>query len=139
MKISFMSIAAALSAAAFGSSLASAAPSAGQWTVEVTTGPRNIHFNTVGICIAADGTWSSTTQRRGSGRWLVSGGGVLWRGNYEGGLNDAAVLSAPSATHMSGPLMQWVAGTTDRTNTAIDNVYGTSVWQFQSATCDTIL
>jgi len=139
MNISSLSIAAALAAAAFGSSMAAAAPSAGQWTVEVTTGPRNIHFNTVGICIADDGTWSSTTQRRGSGRWLVSGGSVLWRGNYEVGLNDAAVLNAPSSTQMSGPLTQWVAGTTDKTNTVMENVYGNSVWRFQSAKCDPIL
>ena len=113
MKTRMFLIAAEASAAAFGSS-ASATPTAGQWTIDVTTVTTNAHFNTIGICLKADGTWSCTAQRRGSGRWLASGNSVLWRGNYDTGLNDAAVLTANSATMMSGALMQWVAGTADK-------------------------
>jgi hypothetical protein len=142
MTKSMLSIAALLAIAASVSSAASAAtpalagPTPGQWTVEVTTVATRSHFNTAGICIKADHTWSATSDRSGSGRWLASGGTVMWRGNYSGGLNDAAVLSAPSATAMSGPLMQWVAGSTDTTNTAIENVFANSSWRFVSATCD---
>lgn len=140
MNICTLLIAAAVSVAAFGSSQASAAtPTPGQWTLETTTVTTNAHFNTIGICLKLDGSWLSTTQRRGGGRWLVSGNAVLWRGNYEGSLNDAAVLSAGSATMMSGPLMQWVSGTTDKTNIAIENVYANSVWRFKSAKCDAAL
>ena len=140
MKVSSLSIAAAIAVTAFGSSVAMAAtPSTGQWSVEVTTGPTNAHFNTVGICLKGDGSWTATSDRAGSGRWLVTRGNVLWRGNYNGGLNDAAVLTASSSTAMSGPLMQWIAGTTDKTNTAIENVYATSTWTFKSATCNRAL
>jgi hypothetical protein len=134
MNLSKLLIAAAVSVAA---SPAAAAPTPGQWTIDVSTMATGAHFNTIGICIKADGTWSSTAQRRGSGRWLMSGSStVLWRGNYDTGLNDAAVLTAISPTAMSGPLMQWVAGTADQTNTAMENIFGHSVWRFKSAVCD---
>ena len=140
MNTSLLSIAAAFTLTALGASAASAepvAPTPGQWTLETTTVTTNAHFNTIGVCLKADGSWTSTAQRRGSGRWLVSGTNtVLWRGNYEGGLNDAAVLTAISGTAMAGPLMQWVLGTTDTTNTATENVYARSVWRFKSAICD---
>lgn len=139
MKISTLSIAAAMSLAAFGTSQASAALSAGQWTVEVTTVTTNAHFNTIGVCMKADGSWTSTQQRSGGGRWLVSGNTLMLHGNYEGGLNDAAVLTTISDTAMSGPLMQWVLNTTDTTNTATENVYGHSLWRFKSARCDATL
>ena len=112
------------------------APMAGQWTVDVTTVATHAHFNTVGICLKSDGTWYSTVQRRGSGRWLVNGANLMWRGNYETGLNDAAVLNISSPRAMSGPLMQWVAGSTDKTNVVTENVFGVSAWRLTSASCD---
>ena len=136
MKASSLSIAAALAVTAFGSSIASADPTPGQWVAVVTTVTTKAPFNTVGICIKADHSWYATSDRTGSGRWLMNGTKLLWRGDYSGGLHDAAVLDAPLTTAMSGPLMQWVTGTTDTTNTATENVFGASTWRFTSATCD---
>ncbi len=136
MKVSSLSITVAVLVAAFGTSAALADPTPGQWTVLVTTVTTKAKFNVVGICIKADGSWTATSDRRGSGRWLMSGNTLLWRGNYDGGLNDAAVLNASSARSMSGPLMQWTATSTDKTNTAIENVFTNSAWRFINATCD---
>ena len=111
----------------------------GQWTVDVTTVTTKAHFNTIGVCVNADGTWYNTVQASGStpgsGKWLLSGTTVLWRGNMDTGLNDAAVLTVANAKSMSGFLLQWVKDTSDTTNVAIDNVYGTSTWTFASDTC----
>ena len=139
MKTPYISLVAALVATAFGSSIASADPTAGQWTAVVTTVTTKAPFNTVGICIKADHTWYATSDRTGSGRWLMNGNKLLWRGDYAGGLHDAAVLDAPLTTAMSGPLMQWVTGTTDTTNTATENVFGASTWRFQNAKCEKAL
>lgn len=111
----------------------------GQWTVDVTTATTRAHFNTIGVCVNADGTWYNTVQTSGStpgsGKWLLTGNSVLWHGNMNGGLNDAAVLTVANSKSMSGFLMQWVKDTSDTTNVAIENVYGNSTWTFASDTC----
>ncbi len=111
----------------------------GQWTVDVATVATKAHFNTIGVCVNADGTWYNTVQTSGStpgsGKWLLTGNNVLWRGNMDTGLNDAAVLTVSNAKSMNGFLQQWVKDTSDTTNVAIENVYGTSTWTFASDTC----
>ncbi len=118
-------------------------PGKGQWSVVVTSVAPKAPFNTIRVCLTADHTWYNTVQpsgsEPGSGKWLMSGSSLLWRGNMGQNLDDAAVLHVASASSMSGPLMQWVKDTTDTTNTAIDNVFATSVWTYVSATCDAAL
>ncbi len=133
--------AALLAALAGASSAEAAAPprpliKAGQWSIDVKTVATDAHFNTFRVCMQSTGTWYSTIQVKGGGRWLQSANNVLWRGNMAGVLSDAATLTASSSTSMTGYLMQWTADTTDTTNTAIENVYATTTWTFVSDRCD---
>ncbi len=120
-----------------------AEPAKGQWSVEVTAVATRAHFNTIRVCLNADHSWYNTVQpsgsQPGSGKWLVNGSSLLWRGNMGRNLDDAAVLTVTGPSSMSGPLMQWVKDTPDTTNVAIDNVFATSVWTYVSATCDAAL
>ena len=105
---------------------------AGQWSVDTTVIPSGRHWNTLQVCLKADGTWYSTEQRKGSGRWIIEGTRVLLHGNFEV-LMDSADLTLAGPAKMTGNLQQWVPNSLASDD--MSNLFTTSTWTWLSATC----
>jgi hypothetical protein len=104
----------------------------GQWSIDTTVVGFGRHWNTVEVCLKSDGTWYSTEQRKGSGRWIVTGNRVLLHGNFEV-LVDSADLTLAGPGKMSGFLQQWVPHSLAANDQ--ENLFTSSNWTWLSGTC----
>jgi hypothetical protein len=129
MKKSLAALAFAI-AAATGAAPATA-QSTGQWSVESTL-LSGRPWNKLQVCLKDDHTWYSIEQRKGAGRWLPAGHGMLFHGAFDM-LSVSADLAITGPTGMSGNVQQWVNNSLTADNQS--NLFATSKWTFVSATC----
>ncbi len=106
--------------------------SPGQWSIDTTVIASGKHWNTHEICVKDDDTWYSTEQRKGGGRYIVTGNRVLLHSNFEI-LAVSADLAITSPTKMTGNLQQWLPKSLAAND--MENLFTTSSWTWKSSTC----